>query len=63
MTKEKRLIMQDRKDLLLGPFHLIVRGYRDSPQYGVLLWGRRRSRTLDIWVYRTLLTLRRNTWR
>ena len=52
----------ERRDHFLGPLHIIVRGYRDSPQYGCLLWGGRRvgGWTFDIWLGRTLYTFRRN---
>lgn len=45
-----------------GPLHLIVRNYRDDPQYGFLAGGRRGTRTLDIWVRQTLFTLRWRRW-
>lgn len=48
-----------RKDYHLGRLHLITRGYPESPQYGVLLWGGRgHGWTLDVWVHRRLYTLR-----
>ena len=49
-----------RRDYQVGPMHLIVRTHSESPQYGVLLWGGYHSpgRTFDVWVRRTLITLR-----
>ena len=54
----------NRKDLYVGPIHIIIRGYNDDPQYGTLLWGREiNNPTLDIWFHKTLITFRRaNQW-
>lgn len=51
-----------RRDWFFGPLHLIKRGYRE-PQYGFLIWRdpAERTPTLDVWVRRTLLTLRRSS--
>ena len=52
----------NRKDLYIGPLHIIIRGYNDDPQYGTLLWGSS-DKTLDIWFHKTLITFRRaNQW-
>lgn len=52
----------NRKDLYIGPLHIIIRGYNDDPQYGTLLWGNT-NKTLDIWFNKTLITFRRaNSW-
>ena len=49
----------NRKDLYVGPLHIIMRGYREGPQYGTLFWGREvRNPTLDIWIKQTLFTFR-----
>ena len=49
-----------REDYVFGPLHIIVRGYRANAQYGVLLWGDKTHKTLDIWVRQTLITFRRS---
>jgi len=49
-----------REDYVFGPLHVIVRGYRGGGQFGFLLWGDRRRKTLDIWVRQTLITFRRS---
>jgi hypothetical protein len=49
----------NRKDYYFLGFHLILRGYKETPQYGTLLWSSNREHTLDIWAHRTLITLRR----
>lgn len=52
--------MRTRQDYYLGPLHVIIRGYTDSPQYGALVWGcASRNPTLDVWVHQTLITLRK----
>lgn len=49
----------DRKDLYLGPIHIIIRGYNGDPQYGALLWGKEiGSPTIDVWIKQTLFTFR-----
>jgi len=45
-----------RRDWVLGPVHVIRRGYREDSQYGILLWGT----TLDIWIKNTLWTIRKD---
>lgn len=53
--------MRDRKDWHWWRLHIIKRGYRDDPQYGFILWGMRRNTpTLDVWIKRTLWTVRVN---
>lgn len=48
----------NRKDWTLGGWHLIRRT-ADTTQYGTLLWSLQGRHTLDVWVGRTLWTLRR----
>lgn len=48
----------NRRDWFCGRWQLIRRGY-DKPQYGLLLWSSHRDHTLDIWIYRTLWTIKR----
>lgn len=54
--------IKPRKDYYFGRLHLIVRGYRDSPQYGILMWRAFKSEpwTIDIWIRQTLYTFRKN---
>lgn len=51
-----------RIDRRIGRLHYIRRTYKDDPQYGFILWGVGRNLflvpTLDIWIHRTLITLR-----
>jgi hypothetical protein len=50
-----------RKDYYFWRLHLIVRGYTDEPQYGILMWRclKRDPWTLDIWFGQTLYTFRK----
>lgn len=52
----------NRKDFYIGRLHFIVRGYRERPQYGMLLWSCdwRRHWCLDIWFHQTLYTITRD---
>ena len=47
-----------RKDWTLGNWHLIRRPAQMT-QYGWLLWSLHGEHTLDVWLRRTLWTLRR----
>lgn len=49
----------NRKDWMLGRWHLIRRT-ADTTQYGMLLWSLQGKHTLDVWIGRTLWTLRRH---
>lgn len=49
-----------RRDWTLFRLHIIKREY-DAPQYGFLIWTvdhASLTRTLDVWLYRTLWTFR-----
>lgn len=49
----------NRRDHFLWRFHLIIRDYNDPAQYGLLYWGKHRGQpTLDVWIRRTLYTVR-----
>ena len=48
----------NRKDWTLGNWHLIRRTAQTT-QYGWLLWSLHGEHTLDVWLRRTLWTLRR----
>ena len=52
---------RERKDYYLGPLHVIIRGYSQGPQYGILTWSIHRRHTVDVWFSQTLITFRRRT--
>lgn len=59
MDREYGVQFMERKDFYIGPLHIIMRGYRENPQYGMLFWGKNiKDPTLDVWIKQTLFTFR-----
>lgn len=53
----------NRHDWYWWRFHFIVRGYKDAPQYGCMLWGVKPGEwTFDVWSKQTLWTVVYQGW-
>jgi hypothetical protein len=54
-------MIKPRKDYYFWRLHFIVRGHREEPQYGLLMWRAFKYDpwTLDVWFRKTLYTFRK----